>query len=117
MKYYKLTYIGHISTDVKCKRDTFCSFYRKNSNVNIVLTSLKVADVFHVKDLLPQSLKWFIVYKSVCPDCDASFIRETTHHLSTRIKKHLKTDKKSHIFENRVKKEGCWHLALKLVLK
>ena len=117
MKYYKLTYIGHISTDVKCKRDTFCSFYRKNSNVNIVLTSLKVADVFHVKDLLPQSLKWFIVYKSVGPDCDACFISETTRHLSTRIKKHLKTDKKSHIFENRVKKENCRHLALKLVLK
>ena len=32
VKYYKLPYIGHISTDVKCKIDKFCKFYCKSLN-------------------------------------------------------------------------------------
>ena len=85
VKYYKLPYIGHISTDVKRKINRLCKFYCKNLSVKIVLTPFKIADMFDVKNLIPKSLKFFIVYKFVSPGCNACYIGETTHHLSTRI--------------------------------
>ena len=61
----------------------------------------------NVKDQIPKFLKSFVVYKCVCPGCNACYIRETTPHLSTRIKKHLETDKKSHIFAHLANNETC----------
>ena len=57
VKYYKLPYIGHISTDVKCKINRFCKFYCKSLSIKIILTPFKVADMFNVKDPIPKSLK------------------------------------------------------------
>ena len=107
VKYYKLPYIGHISTDVKRRINRFCKFYCKSLNIRIVLTALKAADMFNVKDPIPKSLKSFVVYKFVCPGCNTCYIGETTRHLSTSIKEHLKTDKKSHIFAHLVNNETC----------
>ena len=61
----------------------------------------------NVKDPIPKFLKSFVVYKFVCPGCNACYIGETTRHLSTRIKEHLETDKKSHIFAHLVNNETC----------
>ena len=63
--------------------------------------------MFNVKDPIPKFLKSFVVYKFVCPGCNACYISETTCHLSTRIKEHLETDKKTHIFLHLVNKETC----------
>ena len=106
-RYYKLPYIGHISTDVKRKINRFCKFYCKSLSIKIVLTPFKVADMVNVKDPIPKFLKSFVVYKFVCPGCNACYIGETTRHLSTRIKEHLETDKKSHIFAHLVNNETC----------
>ena len=59
----------------------------------------------NVKNPVPKFLKSFVVYKFVCPDCNACYIGETTRHLSTRIKEHLETDKKSHFFAHLVNNE------------
>ena len=99
--------MGHISTDVKRKINSFCKFYCKSLSNKIVLTPFKVADMVNVKDPIPKFLKSFVVYKFVCPGCNACYISETTRHLSTRIKKHLETDKKSHIFAHLVNNETC----------
>ena len=107
VKYYKSPYIGHISTDVKHKIDRFCKFYCKSLSIKIILTPFKVADVFNVKDPIPKSLKSFVVYKFVCPGCNVRYNGEATRHLSTRIKEHLETDKKSHIFAHLVNNETC----------
>ena len=104
-RYYKLPYIGHISTDVKRKINRFCKFYCKSLNIEVVLTPFKVADMFNVKDPISKSLKSFVVYKFVCPCCNPCYIGETTHHLSTRVKEHLETDKISHIFSHLVNNE------------
>ena len=77
-----------------------------------ILTPFKVADMFNVKDPIPKFLKSF-VYKFVCPGCNACYIGEITHHLSTRIKEHLETDKKSHIFAHLVNNETCKALSTK----
>ena len=100
-RYYKLPYIGHISTDVKRKINRFCKFYCKSLSIKIVLTPFKVADM---KDPIPKFLKSLVVYKFVCPGC---YMGETTRHLSTRIKEHLEMDKKSHIFPHFLNNETC----------
>ena len=107
VKYYKLPYIGHISTDVKRKINRFCKFYCKSLSIKIILTPFKVADMFNVKYPIPKSLKSFVVYKFVCPGCNACYIGETTRHLSTRIKEHLEMDKKFHTFAHLVNNETC----------
>ena len=45
VKYYKLPYIDHISTDAKHKIKKFRKFYCKNLIINVVLTQFKVSDV------------------------------------------------------------------------
>ena len=82
-------------------------FYCKSLSIKIILTPFKVADTFNVKDPIPMSLKSFVVYKFVCPGCNACYIGETTRHLSTRIQEHLEKDKKSHIFAHLVHNEIC----------
>ena len=83
--------------------------YCKSLNIKIVITPFKVADMFNMKDPIPKSLKSFVVYKFVCPGCNASYIGETTHHSSTRIKEHLEIDK------NRM--NLARHIVLKNLLK
>ena len=63
--------------------------------------------MFNVKDPIPKSLKSFVVYKFVCPGCNACYIGETTLNFTTSIKEHLETDKKSHIFARLVNNETC----------
>ena len=75
--YYKLPYIGHISTNVKRKINRFCKFYCKSLSIKIILTPFKVADMSNMKDPIPKSLKSFVVYKFVCPGCNACYISIT----------------------------------------
>ena len=67
----------------------------------------KVGDLFSVKESVPKYLRSFVVYRFTCPGCNASYIGETTCHLSTRIKEHLETDSKINININRNCKELC----------
>ena len=117
VKYYKLPYIDHISTDVKRKIKRLRKFYYKSLNIKIVWTPFKTPNMFNVKDPIPKSLKSFVVYKFVCPDCNVCYLGETTRHLSTRIKEHSETDKKSLIFVHLVSNDTVRHLVLKIVLK
>ena len=80
--------------------------------IKIVLTPFKVADMFNVKDPIPKTLKSFVVYKFICPSCNACYIGETTGHLSTRSKEHLEMDKMSHIFAHLVNNESCKALSI-----
>ena len=75
-KYYKLPYIGHISVDFKRKINRFCKLYCKNLSIKIVLTPFKIGDMINVKDPILKSLKSFVVYKFVCPGCNACYMRQ-----------------------------------------
>ena len=63
--------------------------------------------MFNMKIPIPKFLKPFIVDKFVCPGCNPCCIGETNSPLSTRVKEHLETDKKSHIFAYLVNNETC----------
>ena len=45
--------------------------------------------MFSVKDPVPFDLRSRVVYKFLCAGCNASYIGETSRHLSTRVREHL----------------------------
>ena len=100
-----------MSTEIKQKIIKHYQYYCKSTNIKIVFLPFKVGDLFSVKESVPKYLRSFVVYRFTCSGCNASYIGETTRHLSTRIKEHLETDSKSHIFKhlniNRNCKELC----------
>jgi hypothetical protein len=63
--------------------------------------------MFSTKDVIPLGLKSFVIYKFMCASCNACYIGETSRHLSTRIKEHLRTDKQSHVYKHLQASEQC----------
>ena len=106
-----MPYTGNLSTEIKQKVVKYCNCYCKSTNIKIVFSPFQVGNLFSVKGSVPKCLKFFVVYIFKCPGCNASYIGETARHLTTRIKEHLETDPKSHIFKhldtNRKCKELC----------
>ena len=88
--YYKLPFIGHFSKTTKQKLKKICDQYCKDLSVKIVFTPFKVGDLFSVKDAIPKLLRPFVVYKFVCPGCNACNIGETIFILSF-VKKDQRT--------------------------
>ena len=73
----------------------------------LLIVSFKVTDIFNVKNPIPKSQKSFVVYKFVCPGCNACYIGEITCHLSAMTKERFETDEKSHIFAHLVNNDTC----------
>ena len=98
--YHKLPYNGDISVRTKKKIGELCKRFYKNIDIITVLTPFKIGSLFSSKDRLPSALRPFVVYKFTCAGCQFCYIVETRRHLTTRIKEHLVTDKKSHIMKH-----------------
>ena len=88
----------------------YCKYYCKSTNIKILFSQFKVGDLFSVKESVPKYLRSFIVYRFTCPGCNASYIGETTRHLTTRIKEHLETDSKSQILKHLNTNKNCKEL-------
>ena len=54
VSYYKLLYIGNLSTEIKQKIIKDCKYYCKNTNISIVFSRVKVGDLFSVKESVPK---------------------------------------------------------------
>ena len=63
----------------------------KKTNIKIVFPPFKAGDLFSVKESEPKYLRFFFFYRFTTLGCNASFIDETTHHLTTRIEEYLET--------------------------
>ena len=98
--YFKLPYIGKFSDLLQKKVLTLSNKYCKTVKIKVVCTSFKIKQMLSTKDQLPISLKSCLIYKFNCANCNVCYIGETTRHLSTRIKEHLQTDKKSHVYKH-----------------
>ena len=97
-----------MSTEIKQKIIKHCKYYCKSTNIKIVFSPFKVGDLFSVKESVPNKyLRSLVVYRFLCPGCNAGYIGETTRHLTTRIKEHLETDTKSHIFKHLNTNRNC----------
>lgn len=63
--------------------------------------------MFSPKDMILDNLKSHVVYKFTCDACKASYIDETTRHISTRISEHLTSDKKSKVYKHIRAVDSC----------
>ena len=70
-------------------------FCKKGTTKKIALTPNKIARYFSIKDKKLENLQSDVVYKFTCGECTS-----TTRHLTTRIKEHLESDKKSHVLKH-----------------
>ena len=96
--FYKLPHIGNFSIQTEKKPNNIVLKYCKpNTNIELVLSSFKISSLFSMKDKIPFDLRSFVVYKFVFGSCKADYTGRTKRHLSTMIKEHLETDKKSHV--------------------
>ena len=99
--YFKLPYIGNLSHHIKIKLSKLCKeFCKENFNIKLVFNSFKIKNYFSYKDLIPNDLKYFLVYKFTCGSCSSSYIGENCRHFKSRIEEHIKKDHKSHIFKH-----------------
>ena len=77
-------------------------------NLKLIFTSvLKSKTFFPFKDPIRQHLKSLVVYQFTCAGCSSRYIGETTRHLTTRIREHKTTDKKSHIYKHLFNSSHC----------
>ena len=79
--------------------------------IKVIFVPFKICQSFSLKDPPLKSLKSSVVYKFVCPGCNASYVGETARHLSTGIIEHLEKDKNSHIFKHLENSSLCKELA------
>ena len=98
--FYKLLYINFSIQTKKKLNNIVLKYCKPNTNIELVLSSFKISSLFSVKDRVPSDLRSYVVYKFVCGSCKADYIGCTKRHLSTRIKEHLETDKKLHVYKH-----------------
>ena len=60
-----------------------------------------------MKDRVPLDLRSYVVYKFVFRSCKAHYIGSTKRQSSTKIKEHLETDKKSHVYKHLNESQKC----------
>ena len=98
IRYFKFPFIGVFSKLAKNKIHSLIkSFCLPETNARLIFTTCKVGQYFSQKDAIPLELRSWVVYKFVCASCNASYIGQTTRHLSTRVNEHLRADKNSHV--------------------
>ena len=105
--YYKLPFIGSYSNNTKKKISELCKRFCKQTNIKVVFSPFKICDLLSAKDSLPNALKSYVVYKFTCAGCQSCYVGETKRHLPTRMKEHLETVSKSHIFQHLKDNPSC----------
>ena len=66
-------------------------------------------NMFVVKDAVPRLLRSLVVYKFSCAGCGACYVGETVRRF-TRVRKHLFSDRNSHIYKHLKDSESCRNL-------
>ena len=105
--YYKLPFIGSYSINTKKKISELCKRFCKQTDIKVVFSPFKICDLFSAKDSLPSALKSYVVYIFTCAGSQSCYVGETKRHLPTRMKEHLETDSKSHIFQHLKDNPSC----------
>ena len=89
-------YIGPFSVFTQKRVRQFAKRYGNNIDVKLIFSSLKMGNIFYVKDPIPRGLRTCVVYKFLCAGRNAYYVGETSRHLSTRVREHLVSDRTSH---------------------
>ena len=81
----KIQYRGKVTEDYAR------ALHKAGAPCNIVMTLRKLKTVMpSLKSPTEKMLKSGVVYKLTCPSCSACYVGETTRHLQTRVKEHIK---------------------------
>ena len=70
-------------------------------------TSFKIKKLVNVEKVVPEGLRTPVVYKFSCASCNACFVGKTSQHFSTRIRKHLFSDRSSNVFRHLQSSGAC----------
>ena len=106
-RYYKLPFLGDASILLKNRLSKLVSRCCDNAKVKLIFVPIKLNSFFSLKDVPRASLKSSVVYRFTCAGCSASYVGETSRHLTTRIKEHLETDKNSHVYKHLRQSSQC----------
>ena len=110
ISFYKLPYVRDASERTKKQLKDIQLTYCKSNSIRISFSTFKIGSVFSAKDKLDKLLKSFVVYRYVCPSCNARYVGETTRHLKTRIEEHLNSSS-THISKHLSKSGACRELS------
>ena len=105
--YFKIPYIGHFSGVAQQRVRKLINRFCKPFEIKFVYSTLKIKNLFNVKDPLPDRLRTRIVYKFSCASCNACYVGETSRHFSTRVHEHLYSDSSSHVYKHLQALESC----------
>ena len=86
----------------RCTDDYARALHKAQAPCTVVMTLRKLKTVLpSLKEPVEKMLKSGVVYKIVCPSCEASYVGETTRHLQVRFKEHVQRagPMKTHLFK------------------
>ena len=111
--YFKLPYISNTITQIASNTnkpsELSTEFCKEHVNIKLVFTSFKIKNYFSFKDLIPNYLKSFLVYRFTCASCNSSYMGKTCGHFQTRIEEHIKKDCKSYISKHLRSSALCFY--------
>ena len=103
-RYYKLPYIGKLSSEIKTKLSKLSNivgkYCKQGTEVRLIFTSNEIGSYFRLKDSFPREMLSKIVYKFVFAGCNDCYIGETTKRYIDRAREHLYTDRKSSVYKH-----------------
>ena len=77
----------------KCTEDYARALHRANAPCMVVMTLRKLKTVLpSLKPVIDKPIRSGIVYKIICPRCEACYVGQTSRHLITRFKEHVKVN-------------------------
>ena len=88
----------------KCSDDFARALHKINAPCNVIMTLRKLKTVLpSLKPQVEKTLKSCVIYKFDCPSCSACYVGQTSRHLITRYKEHIKKGPvKEHLAECKI---------------
>ena len=81
IKYFKLPFIGDLSTTTKKKvTNLYKRFCKEGSEFQLVFSTTKVREYFSTKCSLPECFQFHVIYLFKCTDCNACYVEHTHTH-------------------------------------
>ena len=88
--YIKVPFHGEESFRLRKNLKDLIKNYFPQITLNIIFdNNFNIKSFFKFKEQIPNVLKSNIIYKYKCDSCNATYIRKTSRHFSTRVKEHL----------------------------
>lgn len=106
-QYFKLLYVSPFSNTAQNILQSLAKKPCTDLDIKLVFTPFKIRSLFGVKNTIPRGLRSCIVYKFSCTGRNACYVGETNRHFDTGVRKHLSSDKYSHIYKHLRGSEHC----------